>query len=195
MGSLIVVFRQVDKQVQMFGTSRRVVMKDPPPVVTNRKKSKVRSNHSQLINPDSPGKRLWDVYIGSLLIYTALLVPYRLAFEDDTPVGWFAFDLYLDSMFMLDILLNFFTGYYDKEDELSGPIMDCKKIALNYLKGWLFLDVIATFPFQLIELYFQTGGTRYNKLLRLLRLPRLYRLIRLFKCVRLMKMSSVKKCC
>ena len=138
---------------------------------------------------------MWDVYVGILLIYTALFVPYRLAFEDDTPLGWMIFDLFLDTMFMLDIFLNFFTGYYDSSEELGEPIMNCKKIAINYIKGWFFLDVIATFPFQLIELYAHTGGTKYNKLLRLLRLPRLYRLVRLFKCVRLMKMPSVKKCC
>ena len=41
------------------------------------------------------------------------MVPYRLAFEDDTPLGWFIWDLLLDVCFMLDIVLNFFTGYID----------------------------------------------------------------------------------
>lgn len=62
---------------------------------------------------------MWDVFIGVLLIYTALFVPYRLAFEDDTPLGWMIFDLFLDTMFMMDIVLNFFTGYHDTSDELG----------------------------------------------------------------------------
>ncbi len=104
-------------------------------------------------------------------------------------------DLILDVMFFLDIVLNFLTGYFDESDNVPELVMSCKRVATNYTKGWFFLDFIATFPFQLIELYAKTGGTKYNKLLRLLRLPRLYRLVRLFKCVKLMKMPSLKKCC
>ncbi len=103
-------------------------------------------------------------------------------------------DLMLDAIFLLDIILNFFTGYLD-QSEGGLLVMKCKPIAANYLKGWFTLDALSTFPFQLIELYANTQGASYNKLLRLLRLPRLYRLVRLLKCVRLMKMPGIKKCC
>lgn len=56
------------------------------------------------------------------------------------------FDLYLDSIFMMDILITFFTPIavgYGHEGRL---IYDKGKIALNYIKGWFLLDLLACFP-------------------------------------------------
>lgn len=74
------------------------------------------------------------------------MIPFRVAFEDETPIPWLISDFVLDIFFFLDILLNFVTGYWDRTD---GPtlVMNCRKIALNYLKSWFVLDFISTFPF------------------------------------------------
>ena len=74
-------------------------------------------------------------------------------------------------------------------------VLDCRKVCVQYCKGWFVIDAFATFPFQIIEYVFAGHSNNYNQFLRLLRLPRIYRLIRLFKCVRLMKMPSLKKLC
>lgn len=64
-----------------------------------------------MIHPGHPAKHIWDIVIGLLLIYTALVAPVRIAFEDDTPLAWFVIDLIVDTVFLIDILLTFFTGY------------------------------------------------------------------------------------
>lgn len=104
---------------------------------------------------------------------------------------------------------------YQRRDGVIEPRL--KYIAINYIKGWLILDILATFPTELFEnsnsssssssssssTSSSTGGStssapvtrhsntaHYNKLLRLSRLPRLYRLLRilrLFKIIKLMK--------
>jgi len=73
--------------------------------------------------------------------------------------------------------MNFFSSYYNENNKL---VFDIQNIALNYVKGWFFVDLIAFMPFEMIIGDFDTNQT-YNKLFRLLRLPRLYSLTRIIK--------------
>jgi hyperpolarization activated cyclic nucleotide-gated potassium channel 2 len=50
------------------------------------------------------------------------------------------------AMFIADIFLNFNTGFYSR----GMLIVSRRKIALNYLKFWFWLDFIASFPYDLI---------------------------------------------
>lgn len=46
-----------------------------------------------------------------------------------------------------DILLNFRTTYVSRKGEV---VSDSKQIALNYLKGWFLVDLLAALPFDLL---------------------------------------------
>ncbi|KAB7495492.1 Potassium voltage-gated channel subfamily H member 2 [Armadillidium nasatum] len=46
-----------------------------------------------------------------------------------------------------DIFLNFRTTFVNKKGEV---ILCPKQIALNYLKGWFFLDLVAAMPFDML---------------------------------------------
>ncbi len=48
-----------------------------------------------------------------------------------------------NAFFALDIFLNFVTTY---EDDLNQEITSLPKIAMNYLQGWFFVDLISTVP-------------------------------------------------
>ncbi len=50
-------------------------------------------------------------------------------------------------IFGLDIIINFFSAYYDKNDDI---IIDKKKIAVRYLKGWFLIDFLGVFPVSLL---------------------------------------------
>lgn len=52
-------------------------------------------------------------------------------------------ELLIDSWFLFEIFVNFFTGYYEK----GYLVMLKKKIALNYLKTWFFIDLLSSIPF------------------------------------------------
>ena len=51
----------------------------------------------------------------------------------------------IDVLFGLDIFVNFLSAY---ETENNKTEIRLKAIAKNYLSGWFFLDLIATFPTQ-----------------------------------------------
>jgi len=96
-----------------------------------------------------------------------------------------------DSIFLIDIVLNFFTGYYDQNNNL---IMDKPKIATKYLKGWFLLDFVALFPFDIIIKLIsdqEDQGTTSNKLLRLLRLPRLTKISKLLEIAKIKFIKSI----
>lgn len=46
-----------------------------------------------------------------LLFYTALYVPVKVAFHDETSDAMFIFDLLVDFSFLTDIVLTFFTTF------------------------------------------------------------------------------------
>ena len=72
-----------------------------------------------------------------------------------------------DVGFILDIVINFRTGYWDD----GTLVMSACTIATRYIKsGWFFFDLIATIPYDRITV---KHGPRAALLLRLLRLLRL----------------------
>ena len=55
-------------------------------------------------------------------------------------------DRVIDVIFAIDIFIMFRTSYKDPKRDIM--IDDSKKIALNYLKGRFFIDLLASFPFE-----------------------------------------------
>lgn len=118
-----------------------------------------------------------------------MLVPYRIGFgiELETWEQWlnYSFDL----SFAVDVVLNFFTGYYD-EDVF---VHELSKIRWRYLRSWFVFDIASTVPFdQLLQFVTSTASSslltlkllrtvRLFRLLKLMRLPRLKRAIEAFK--------------
>ena len=76
---------------------------------------------------------------------------------------------------------------------LSDPqtkrlVVDPKKIARNYLKGFFFVDIIATFPFGLVLSNPAIGLT--NKVGKFGRLPKLLKFLRAAKLLKLMRLQQ-----
>lgn len=83
-----------------------------------------------------------------LLCYTATFLPLRTAFMEVDPMGLFEFELIIDVLFMIDLIINFISAYTDKN---TGFIeVRFKKIAKGYITSWFLLDLTACIPFQLL---------------------------------------------
>jgi hypothetical protein len=108
------------------------------------------------------------------LFYSILITPFRIAFTDYDPLGWLLLDCFVDLIFAADIVINFYTAYFDFDDNL---ITDRRIIAKAYLKGWFFIDFISILPISPVIQY----SRDYSSLARLTRLPRLYRLMKMAK--------------
>jgi hypothetical protein len=135
-----------------------------------------------MINPERWPRELWNFLQAFLLIYVAILVPYRIGFDIDVKLltpGWW-WELFVNLYFIVDLLLNFYTGYYDEDDMLE---MRKNKVAQNYLKFWFWIDCVSCFPIDYVMLLFsdQNNSGSNLKILKILRLVRLTKLLRLAK--------------
>ena len=106
-----------------------------------------------------------------VLIYTTVVTPYRIAFVEEDSLVWETVSYFIDFLFFLDIVFSFFTANYNSDDDL---IVDKNVIAIAYLKGWFFIDVVSIFPLSLV-----LDAKNYTQLARLTRLPKLYKLIKM----------------
>jgi len=90
-------------------------------------------------------KKMWDLCILIILVYTALYSPYKVAYKnkEESSPGLIAFETLVDILFCTDILVMFFTPY-----ERTDGSLECrhKKIAKNYFFGPFWIDLLASFP-------------------------------------------------
>ena len=135
------------------------------------------------IDPNDKYKRIWNIFLVILVIYFSLVVPYRLAFDSVidpyTSTTLFVFENCLNFCFLIDIVLNFYTGYVLR----SGAVeYQSDKIARRYLQSWFIFDVLSIIPFDiLLNPLSSSSFLLIPRLLRLARLVTLFRLLRLFK--------------
>ena len=122
--------------------------------------------HACTIRHDSLFKAVWDWIILALVIFTAIEIPFSVAFlmplqkdreeelEEKTKGDWsflkvtplLVFNLCVDLMFIIDIFINFRTTFIklNTDEVISNP----KQIALHYLKTWFVVDFVAAIPFE-----------------------------------------------
>jgi hypothetical protein len=56
-----------------------------------------------LFHPDRSSKQIWNIILTILLLYTATLMPYTIAFIESHPWdNWFIFGTIVDSLFAID---------------------------------------------------------------------------------------------
>lgn len=131
----------------------------------------------------------WDIcLVMPLLLYLLVVMPFRLCFMNEaqkfSPIYWFEF--MVDMIFIIDIFLNFRTGYFvgTAEDDLVE--FDPYLIARNYVRGWFFLDVVSGIPFALLDLVFSSSGN-----VKILKTAKSLRLLRFLKLGRLLKIEKI----
>lgn len=71
--------------------------------------------HKGVISANNRFKLYFDLLIMAILMLTATVVPYRLAFRswDDSPT-WIVIYNCIDILFLIDIILTFNTSYSDE---------------------------------------------------------------------------------
>ncbi|KAH0468512.1 hypothetical protein IEQ34_003545 [Dendrobium chrysotoxum] len=132
-----------------------------------------------IISPYDPRYRAWEIFLILLVIYSAWICPFELAFLRYLSKTLFHVDNIVNGFFAIDIVLTVFVAFLDRKSYLL--IDDRKTIAVRYLTSWFILDVCSTVPFQYISLLFQEHGSDLGfKLLNMLRLWRLRRVSSLF---------------
>ncbi|XP_052237698.1 potassium voltage-gated channel subfamily H member 8-like [Dreissena polymorpha] len=117
----------------------------------------------------------WDWLILLCTFYTAILVPYNAAFtraEKNQRESIYS-DVVVEVLFMFDIIFNFRTSFVNKRGQV---VYEARMIAINYVKGWFLLDLLAAIPFDFLYI-FNISADAPVHLLKVARLIRLARLL------------------
>lgn len=129
-----------------------------------------------VLRPHGMARRVWDLILFVLLLYIALALPFTLGFNPPHMTTLKRIDDVIDCFFLVDLVLNFRTGFFRKEI----LILDSRSIALHYLSTWFVLDLITCFPWEAA-----TKGVLPNlaaaKLLKIGKIVRMCKLMRLTK--------------
>ena len=126
----------------------------------------------------------------TILSINVTFLPVAIAFfKRNIEPSWVAFNCVSDFLFIIDIVLHFYTGIITADNTV---LLNLKQIRINYIKKWLVIDLISIFPFDYIVLGITESVSVHELLtasraLRLLRLVKLLSLLRLLKLIRFLR--------
>ena len=133
-----------------------------------------------LLYPEDSAKVNWDLFITNILFISCMITPWRIAFgEAEDPIEWKIINYSIDGCFVIDIIVIFFSAYYDEEFII---VEDRKQIAKYYLQGWFAIDLLAIIPFD--EMF---KSDNYGEFVRIARVGRMYKLIKMTRLLRILK--------
>nr|AZL49143.1 hyperpolarization activated cyclic nucleotide gated cation channel isoform 11 [Panulirus interruptus] len=187
------LFQPTDNRLAMklFG-SKKALMKE---------RIRQKAAGHWIIHPCSNFRFYWDLCMLFLLVANLIILPVAISFfNDDLSTRWIAFNCLSDTIFLIDIVVNFRTGIM-QQDNSEQVILDPKLIARHYLKTWFLLDLISSVPLDYIFLIFNKYRDKEDfnesfqilqagRALRILRLAKLLSLVRLLRLSRLVRYVS-----
>lgn len=136
-----------------------------------------------LIDPNCDEMRYWDMSSIALLGFVMLVTPYEVAFLETGLNALFFINRLIDLFFVCDMVLQFFLMYRDEEKGIL--IKDQNEIIKNYMRCWMWIDIMSILPFDMIGYFMQSESLNKAKALRIVRLFRLAKLLRILRAGRM----------
>ncbi|XP_037081764.1 potassium/sodium hyperpolarization-activated cyclic nucleotide-gated channel 2-like isoform X2 [Pollicipes pollicipes] len=177
------LFQPTDNKLAMklFG-SKKALMKE---------RIRQKAAGHWIIHPCSNFRFYWDLCMLLLLVANLIILPVAISFfNDDLSTRWIAFNCLSDTIFLIDIIVNFRTGIMH-QDNSEQVILDPALIARHYLRTWFFLDLISSIPLDYIFLIVNQDFTESFQILHAGRALRILRLAKLLSLVRLLRLSRL----
>ena len=66
------------------------------------------------MHPNAKKKVKWDLLVAVLIVYSTLIVPFRIGFEETAGILGTVVDIVVDVVFAIDIVISFRTAYVDE---------------------------------------------------------------------------------
>lgn len=116
-------------------------------------------------------RKSWDILIIMLIFLQVVYIPYQISFNDNADLLTYL-DYLIVCIFILDIVVNFRTTYYQTS---SLEIVNPKKISYHYFMSLNFyIDLLTSIPISEFFAY----QTSYKKSLRIINLIKFVRVIK-----------------
>lgn len=145
-----------------------------------------------VIHPFSTFRWYWDILLIMFISMHVILLPVSIAFlSDDLSLHWLILNGISDCIFLIDIFLNFKTGFIDPNNN-DEVILDKKIIRRKYVRSWFVIDLVSSLPFDYAYFIASSSSTQQtlikaSRALRILKLAKLLSLLRLLRVSRLVR--------
>lgn len=155
-----------------------------------RLKSRIQRETRGLLDPRSTMMQYWDMSTGIALLFTAFVTPFEVGTGIDTKAdGLFALNQLVNTIFIIDIFIQFFLPVPDtRADHVGEVVRSHKMIAKKYLKSWFFLDVVSVLPFDIVVV---SGPDLLGNNPTVIKSIKLIRVMRLIKLARVLRTSRI----
>mmetsp|Transcript_3691 Transcript_3691/g.7896 ORF Transcript_3691/g.7896 Transcript_3691/m.7896 type:complete len:656 (-) Transcript_3691:26-1993(-) len=146
-----------------------------------------------VLYPESSIKVAWDMVTSVVILYQSFTYPYFFAFSTMHD-GYYLLDIMATIIFIADIMISFNTAFYRR----GAIITDRSEIAKRYLRFWLWIDLISTFPYSWV-IEGKTAFTGNSELVAatssniLYSSPTLLRMLKLTRIMSLLKIAKFRK--
>lgn len=120
------------------------------------------------------------------MIYIAFVLPVTLSFYDQNSLYIIIVDTVLTFIFLFDIIISFFRVYTNDKYKL---VTSKKKIAINYLKCWFWIDLIAFIPIYLIV----NKMPSINQWMKVFKLTKVFNIVYLIRALKVIRNACQKE--
>ena len=145
-----------------------------------KEQNKIEVSKKCIILPSFLTYKSWNFILSFGLVYTCIVMPWVLAFEEVRPVNiWYVFELIIDCIYFIDIIITLNLAYKDSSKKL---VFNRSEIFKNYIKGLFVFDILAILPFKFI-LVNSPNFNSYIKIVRIGRLSRVFKILKVDKFI------------
>ncbi|ETN08973.1 hypothetical protein PPTG_11041 [Phytophthora nicotianae INRA-310] len=146
----------VDSEVMVLNTSQLA-------------QSQKRKAHQYTLSIHSTFRQWWDFVLTASIAYVIVMTPIKVGFDVQSSGLNYALDVVVDVIYLIEMVLNFFTSY---EDDATGEeIKELDKIRRNYLQSWFLVDAVSSFPSSLVGT--TNGLLTMSKILKVARVAKI----------------------
>ncbi|KAF1779464.1 Cyclic nucleotide-binding-like [Phytophthora cactorum] len=121
------------------------------------------------ISIHSTFRQWWDFVLTASIAYVIVMTPIKVGFDVQSSGLNYALDVVVDVIYLIEMVLNFFTSY---EDDATGEeIKELDKIRRSYLQSWFLIDAVSSFPSSLVGT--TNGLLTLSKILKVARVAKI----------------------
>jgi len=113
--------------------------------MSKHKMTNILENEKWVFHPTNPLRLKWDLVISVIMVYIVINVPIQICFEADLSPNhpWSWADFTLNILFIVDLLINFNTGFFSPGKINTFSKRNCKTVlAVLVLVGSYHLNTV-----------------------------------------------------
>lgn len=129
-----------------------------------------------IMDPGSPRMGYWKNWMVVNIMYTVLVVPWRISFHAEAGAFGLALSAIANVSFVVDTILRFFVAIPTE----SGLVTDHKVIVRRYLRSWFIVDAVTCLPLTTLLRASVPRSVRVLTPMRALRLLSLLKVVKVY---------------